>query len=168
MARIPKPNQTLRSRVAEQDLLRRGGGSAKNARQPIVDMLVALREIVTMTIREDTMPLGLSLPADLLISLGEAAALIVSEAHQQSRGRGLPEVGRTLRPGKGTPLWNTLRDQLKPHLSKRGSQAELGRLLNLPRQQINAFLAGTRMPDAERTLQLLAWLMSRRTDQDSG
>lgn len=111
--------------------------------------------------------MGLSFPAELLVTLGEAAVKMVAEADEKYRGRGLPEVGRTLRPGKGTPLWNTLRDQLKPHLTRRGSQAELGRLLNLPRQQINAFLAGTRMPDAERTLQLLAWLMTRRSTAKS-
>jgi len=120
-----------------------------------------------MTIREDTAPVGLSIPADLLVSFGEAAAVIMSDTHQKYHGRGLPEVGHTLRPGEGTPLWNALRDQLKPHLKKRGSQAELGRLLNLPRQQINAFVIGTRMPDAERTLQLLSWLMAQGSPQDS-
>ncbi len=120
-----------------------------------------------MTIREDTMPIGLSLPADVLVALGEAATAIVSDAQQKFRARGLSEVGRTLRPGKGTPLWNTLREQLKPYLKKRGSQAELGRHLNLPRQQINAFLAGSRMPDAERTLELMAWLMAKRAERDS-
>jgi hypothetical protein len=120
-----------------------------------------------MTIREDTMSIGLSLPADLLVSLGEAATAIASDAEQKFRARSLPDVGRTLRPGNGTPLWNTLRDQAKAHLKKRGSQADLGRHLNLPRQQINAFLAGSRMPDAERTLQLMAWLMVKRSEQDS-
>ena len=39
----------------------------------------------------------------------------------------------------------------------------LGRLLGLDRQTINAyFIARTRMPDAERALQLLTWLMAVR------
>lgn len=67
--------------------------------------------------------------------------------------------GKTLRPGSETPLWNSLRAQLKPHLRSYGSQVNLGRLLGLPRQRINAFVTGgAQMPDAERTLQLLAWL----------
>ena len=72
-------------------------------------------------------------------------------------------VGATLRPGKNTPLWNELRAQLRPHLHKRGQQVNLGRMLDLPRQRINAFVTGGgQMPDAERTLQLLAWLMAVR------
>lgn len=75
----------------------------------------------------------------------------------------MPPGGATLRPGKHTPLWNELRAQLRPHLYKRGQQANLGRLLGLPRQRINAFVTGGgQMPDAERTLQLLAWLMAVR------
>jgi len=67
--------------------------------------------------------------------------------------------GGTLRPGKETPLWNVLRVQIRQYLTKRGDQAQLGRLLGLPRQRIQAFAtAGSQMPDAERTLQLLAWL----------
>jgi hypothetical protein len=72
-------------------------------------------------------------------------------------------IGKTLRPGKETPLWNELRAQLRPHLQKYGYQVNLGRMLGLPRQRINAFVTGGgEMPDAERTLQLLAWLMAVR------
>jgi len=117
-----------------------------------------------MITRLDSLPIGLDLPADIVAGLLAAAADIAADTYQKNLGRRLPEVGRTLRPGKGTPLWNTLRDQLKPHLKKRGTQAELGRHLNLPRQQINAFLAGSRMPDAERTLQLMAWLVAKRSE----
>jgi hypothetical protein len=81
---------------------------------------------------------------------------------QRRRGTG----SRTLRPGKATPLWNELRAQLRPHLMKYGAQVNLGRLLGLPRQRINAFITGgDQMPDAERTLQLLAWLMAVRADR---
>lgn len=69
--------------------------------------------------------------------------------------------GRTLRPGSQTPLWNELRAQLRPYLAEYGQQVNLGRLLGLPRQRIHAFITrGDQMPDAERTLQLLAWLMA--------
>ena len=74
--------------------------------------------------------------------------------------------GGTLRPGQETPLWNVLRAQLRPHLEKYGQQANLGRLLGLPRQRINAFITGGgEMPDAERTLQLLAWLIAVQKKQ---
>lgn len=90
----------------------------------------------------------------------DAAVEMAKHAHkayriEARRGKG----GVSLRPGWETPLWNELRAQLRPHLKKYGQQANLGRLLGLPRQQINAFVTGGgRMPDAERTLQLLAWL----------
>lgn len=71
--------------------------------------------------------------------------------------------GKTLRPGKDTPLWNALLAELQPHLKKHGAQAQLARLLGLDRQAVHAFAKGrTRMPDAERTLQLIAWLMAAR------
>lgn len=77
-----------------------------------------------------------------------------------ARGRGR---GVTLRPGRETPLWNELRAQLRPYLGKHGEQANLARVLGLPRQRINDFVtSGATMPDAERTLQLLAWLMAAR------
>lgn len=77
--------------------------------------------------------------------------------------------GRTLRPGKETPLWNELRRQLRPLLRQYGTQVNLGRLLGLPRQRINAFVTGGgRMPDAERTLQLLVWLLAARGGRRPG
>lgn len=74
-----------------------------------------------------------------------------------------PRVGSTLRPGKDTPLWSALVEEVRPHLLKHGSQAALARLLGLDRQTIHAyFVARTRMPDAERTLQILTWLIATR------
>ena len=71
--------------------------------------------------------------------------------------------GRRMRPGHETPLWNELRAQLRPYLRNYGEQAKLGRIIGLPRQRINDFVTGGgRMPDAERTLQLLALLMAIR------
>ena len=79
----------------------------------------------------------------------------------ESRPRGRSRGGKTLRPGNETPLWNELRRQLRPRLRRYGEQVNLGRLLGLPRQRINAFVTGgDEMPDAERTLQLLVWLAS--------
>lgn len=77
-----------------------------------------------------------------------------ARAARKAQGR-----GRTLRPGESTPLWNQLRRQLRAQLRRRGAQTALARHLGLPRQRVNTFLThGSRMPDAERTLALLAWL----------
>jgi hypothetical protein len=104
----------------------------------------------------------LHLPLELSEVICDAA---VAMARQMSKAFRIEasrtRSGATLRPGKNTPLWNELRAQLRPHLAKYGRQANLGRLLGLPRQRINAFVTGGgEMPDAERTLQLLAWLMA--------
>jgi hypothetical protein len=98
---------------------------------------------------------------DVSVELGRQAVVALKAYRFEPRapGRG----GRTLRPGKNTPLWNQLRAQLRPHLRQYGQQVNLGRMLGLPRQRINAFVTrGGEMPDAERTLQLLVWLVAVR------
>ena len=109
--------------------------------------------------------LGNALPG-LLEAIFEAALEMIkqpSKAFHIEPKRRTRRGGGTLRPGKETPLWNVLRMELRPHLRKYGNQANLGRLLGLPRQRINAFVTGGgQMPDAERTLQLLAWLIAVR------
>ena len=108
----------------------------------------------------------LDVPAELVKVILAAAWEMAKQAPRafrveppRSRRRG----GRTLRQGKETPLWNELRAQLRPYLRQYGQQVNLGRMLGLPRQRINAFVTGGgQMPDAERTLQLLAWLMAVR------
>jgi len=68
-----------------------------------------------------------------------------------------------LRPGCHTPLWNELSREIRPYLRRYGDQVNLGRLLGLPRQRIHSyFVKRTRIPDAERTLQFLAWLIAVR------
>ncbi len=106
------------------------------------------------------------LPETLFNALVEVARVLAAEAPKafQIARRRVGRTGRTLRPGENTPLWNELRRQLRPHLRRYGTQANLGRLLGLPRQRINGFVTGCgEMPDAERTLQLLAWLMAIRS-----
>lgn len=99
----------------------------------------------------------------LILDAAYAMAQHTGRAFREARRRGR---GTTLRPGKDTPLWNELRSQLRPYAAKYGQQANLARVLNLPRQRVNAFItAGSAMPDAERTLQLLAWLMAVRQDR---
>lgn len=83
----------------------------------------------------------------------------------QNRIHGAGRKGGTLRPGGNTPLWNRLRNMAKPRLLIHGEQARLARLLGLHRQAINAyFTCGSRMPDAERTLMILAWLSSQNLE----
>lgn len=99
--------------------------------------------------------------ADMIVAASAAMARQTALSFKLEPHRRTVKGGGTLRPGRETPLWNELRRQLQPHLLKYGHQAYLGRLLGLPRQRINAFVTGGgQMPDAERTLQLLAWLMA--------
>jgi hypothetical protein len=101
--------------------------------------------------------------AEFVISQAEAMAAQVAGAFQVPARRRGRKGGGTLRPGSETPLWNALRRRIRPHLLRYGQQANLGRLLGLPRQRINAFVTGGgEMPDAERTLQLLVWLAAVR------
>ena len=76
----------------------------------------------------------LRLPLDLAEVILDAAVAMAKQSHKAYRiaHRSTPN-GVTLRPGKDTPLWNELRAQLQVHLRKRGRQANLGRLLGLPR-----------------------------------
>lgn len=100
---------------------------------------------------------------NLILVAAEEMAAQANKAFRFAPKRRGRQTGRTLRPGQETPLWNELRTQLRPHLTKYGQQVNLGRVLGLPRQRINAFVTGGgQMPDAERTLQLLAWLMAAR------
>ncbi|HEX2853650.1 MAG TPA: hypothetical protein VHO24_10455 [Opitutaceae bacterium] len=111
-------------------------------------------------------PAQLELPAKLA-ELIFMAALEMAKHSRRAFQTGRPlKRGDTLRPGKQTPLWNELRTQLRSHVVKHGDQANLGRLLGLPRQRVNAFLTeGSQMPDAERTLQLLAWLVAAKRNR---
>lgn len=99
--------------------------------------------------------------ADVIVAAAAAMARQTAQSFRLEQRRRTVKGGGTLRPGRETPLWNELRRQLQLQLLKYGHQANLGRLLGLPRQRINAFVTGGgQMPDAERTLQLLAWLMA--------
>lgn len=98
--------------------------------------------------------------------LNDAFAIVMHELmSEQKRGtsntaaRKAGAKGESLHPGARTPLWNALVEALRPLLAKRGAQARLARHLGLQRQAVNAFVTQrTRMPDAERTLQILAWM----------
>lgn len=109
------------------------------------------------------------LPARLDQIAAPVEALVTSaleyakEAARRRNGLRRPRVGSTLRPGPDTPLWNALADEVEPLVRVFGEQAKLGRKLNLPRQRIHQFfIARSQMPDAERVLELLLWLVRQR------
>jgi hypothetical protein len=104
---------------------------------------------------------------------GELVWILSEAAYEAARGlyrrykpvpvRQRPSVGATLRPGPATPLWNALVREVRMELRRRGDKVRLGRLLGLPRQRVHDFLVGRgRMPDAERTLLLMEWLVISR------
>lgn len=109
------------------------------------------------------LPPQMELPTGLAQILAGAAVSYLQNRRRAFRLARRPRAGATRRPGKETPLWNALVAEIRPQLRKYGTQVGLGRLLGLDRQTIHAyFVARTRMPDAERTLQLLTWLIAMR------
>jgi hypothetical protein len=75
--------------------------------------------------------------------------------------------GSALRPGATTPLWNELADAVGKSLQRRGEKVRLARLLGVSRQRLHVLVVSkTACPDAERTLQLLAWLRARQHGLD--
>lgn len=100
---------------------------------------------------------------DFVELLVDLAAEKAREMNQKRRFNRRRRVGAALHPGAETPMWNELRAVVRTTLIRRGDQVKLARALGLPRQDVNSFLTrGTRMPDAERTLQLIAWLVAHR------
>lgn len=68
----------------------------------------------------------------------------------------------SLKPGPDSPLWNELRRRVASQLNRHGQKVLLARYLGISRQRLHLLVkAGSAMPDAERTLLLLAWLVSR-------
>ena len=109
------------------------------------------------------LPKQMELPASLAEILADAAIAYLEDRRRAFRVDRRPRQGATLRPGKDTPRWNALVAEVRPHLRRYGTQVNLGRLLGLDRQTVHAyFVARTRMPDAERTLQMLTWLIAMR------
>ncbi len=102
---------------------------------------------------------------ELLTEIAEAAFIASRESiekHQTSKRRKSGPNRQSMRPGIDTPLWNELRKRIQFHTSKHGAKAVLARELGLPRQRLHQFLReGSAMPDAERTLLLLGWLIQQ-------
>jgi hypothetical protein len=97
---------------------------------------------------------------ELIESLVDAVAMAAAErARRKPVRRDVPDRRLALRPGPDTPLWNALVRAVLPHLRRRGSKAQLARLLKVPRQRLQAcFKAKYACLDAERTLLLVGWL----------
>ena len=102
---------------------------------------------------------------DGLVALAHLTAVQTNRFQSAMRRRG----GTALHPGRETPLWNELMTQAGRQLRRRGDQAKLARFLGVPRQRVHEFLRRRdRLPDAERTLRLLVWLVARQSGRDPG
>ena len=108
----------------------------------------------------------LQIPGELILCFFETAEAAARKALRPPRRRAAKR-GLTLQPGVATPLWNELVRQALPLLKKRGSKAQLARLLGLPRQRLQDCLkAKTACLDAERTLFLLCWVTARQQNRE--
>lgn len=115
----------------------------------------------------DSLPPSLNFSGGLLLGLAEAAEQAARAAMRQVKYHYRKRQGATLRPGGGTPLWNELARQARPFLRKRGTKAQLARLLKLPRQRMHDCLkANSASLDAERTLLLMCWVAARQQGKD--
>jgi hypothetical protein len=103
---------------------------------------------------------------DALVEPLELAAIALAKHLREHRKPAPRSRGATLRPGVDTPLWLALREAVRPHLRTRGAKALLARELGLdPARMTEFFVNSAAMPDAERTLELLAWLGRRPQTQ---
>jgi hypothetical protein len=108
----------------------------------------------------------------LALEILRQGALAVGESVSKRRARG-KKASRQARPGQAlfagvnTPLWNALASALKSECRKRGDQVKLARMVGLSRQRMSNFLHGKGgLPDAERALVLLNWLLARHKSPD--
>ncbi len=105
---------------------------------------------------------------DIGQALWEAGARLAFEAADAAKRATARKrkPGATLRPGEATPLWNALAAELRREFAAHGEQARVARVMGVSRQALNAWITGVRLPDAERTLQLIAWMLARRRGQE--
>ena len=121
-----------------------------------------------------TIPLMIPTPLGRLKQLTPLADGLIAAAHAAAaatrklrRPTGNSPRGAVLRPGAATPLWNELAAAVTKSLRRHGEKARLARLLGVSRQRLHVLLVSkTACPDAERALQLLAWLRSRQQGLD--
>ena len=103
--------------------------------------------------------------------LVDVLALAVDEtvkaARKKYRESRRKRIGAALAPGPQTPLWNELTRACEQQLTRYGEKARLARILGVSRQRVHLLIvAKTACADAERTLQLMAWLAARRRGTD--
>jgi transcriptional regulator with XRE-family HTH domain len=124
------------------------------------------REHFTMTaITHPRLEMTLDM-AELLMDTGVRLAFEAADTAKRLTARRRKSAA-TLRPGAATPLWNALASELASELRAYGHKARLARVMGVSRQTVHAWCTGrSRMPDAERTLQLMAWLLARRKKQE--
>lgn len=97
--------------------------------------------------------------------IGAARETLLQTVKLAQRRSGKAGVG--LKPGADTPLWNELRRRVVGQLAKRGENARLARFLGVSRQRLHLMIkAQSAMPDAERVLLLLAWVIAREQGKD--
>ncbi|MFH1497335.1 MAG: hypothetical protein ABII82_05860 [Verrucomicrobiota bacterium] len=114
-------------------------------------------------------PYGVARLAELMAVLGDAGVAANRRQAGRPRTPATGSRGRTLRPGNDTELWNALADHIEPMLADYGAKANLARVLDVPRQRIHDYFVGrTQMPDAERLLHLLGWLVTRTDSRTTG
>ena len=105
----------------------------------------------------------------LAAGLVAAAEVTAAQVRKIKRERRTSLRYKSLRVGPDTPLWNELANAVVASLGPRGDKAKLARLLGVSRQRLHLLLvAKTASPDAERTLQLLAWLQARQRGVATG
>lgn len=110
------------------------------------------------------LPYSARLMAELIEGLSVAAVKMAADASRRRAHARRKRVGDTRRPGPETPLWNSLVKRVRPRLEKWGSQANLGRVLGVPRQRVHDyFVRRTRMPDAEGVLHVMLWLTAEES-----
>jgi len=102
--------------------------------------------------------------ADGLVAAAQATA---AATRRIARARRASSRYAALRPGPDTPLWNELAAAAAKALRRRGEKAKLARVLGVSRQRLHVLLVSkSACPDAERALQLLAWLHARQHGLD--
>jgi hypothetical protein len=115
----------------------------------------------------DKLPRQLEISAALSVALMSAAVKSARHAARATNRARRAGGGQTLKPGPDTPLWNELSAAVSEQLTRYGEKARLARVLGLPRQRVHDLLRTRRhLPDAERTLLLLAWLHARSRGSD--
>ena len=106
---------------------------------------------------------GMLAVADILEAIDRDLTIAMHKRREARRPR--IKRGATLRPSDDTPLWNALISLVEPRLRRRGARALLARELGVHRARMGEyFKRRTMMPDAERTLRLIAWLSRQPAD----